>query len=63
MSVPGGGARYYPSPRPFPVYGIGYGILPPLRGEAHGEVGVAGDGEVDDWPDDIELAVLLALAA
>jgi hypothetical protein len=28
--------------RPLPVYGIGYGILPPLWGEAHGTVGVVG---------------------
>jgi hypothetical protein len=44
--------------------------LPELEGEAHGEVVIAGvgvavvpleataAGEVDDWPDDIELALL-----
>ena len=31
-----------PLRRPLPVYGVGYGILPPLWGEAHGVVGVAG---------------------
>ena len=39
--VIGGGARY-PRRRPLPVYGVGYGILPQLWGEAHGVVGVAG---------------------
>jgi hypothetical protein len=38
-----GGARHYP-PKPFPVIGVGYGILPPVRGEAHGVVIVAGVG-------------------
>jgi hypothetical protein len=40
--VIGGGGRYYPPQRPFPVVGRGYGILPQLEGEAHGVVGVAG---------------------
>jgi hypothetical protein len=62
VSVPGG-ARHYPPPRPLPVEGVGYGVLPQLEGEAHGTVGAAGsDGEVDDWPDDVEL-MLLMLAA
>jgi hypothetical protein len=61
--IGGGGARYYPPPRPFPVEGVGYGVLPQLEGEAHGTVGVAGDGEVDDdFPNDLEL-MLLMLAA
>lgn len=42
--VDGGGAFYPPLQRPLPVYGIGYGILPQLVGEAHGVVAVAGDG-------------------
>jgi hypothetical protein len=60
VSVPGG--AYYPPPRLLPVYGVGYGVLPQLEGEAHGEVGVAGDGEGDNWPDDVEL-MLMMLAA
>lgn len=60
--------------RPMPVVGVGYGVLPRLVGEAHGTVGVAGAGaatlairgeavgEVDDFPSDIEL-MLLMLAA
>ena len=36
------GGAHYPRRRPFPVYGVGYGILPQLWGEAHGVVGVAG---------------------
>jgi len=42
IPVDGGGAYYPPQQRPFPVVGRGYGILPPLWGEAHGTVGVAG---------------------
>ena len=61
VSVPGG-AYYRPPLRPAPVYGVGYGILPQLEGEAHGTVGTP-TGEVDDWPDDVELMLLLALAA
>jgi len=50
-------------------------MLPRLRGEAHGVVILAGAGvatlpiigaaagEVDDWPTDDELALLIALAA
>jgi hypothetical protein len=58
------------------IVGGGYGVLPRLVGEAHGEVVIAGagaavlpiigaaTGEVGgDWPDDIELALLLAMAA
>jgi hypothetical protein len=41
IPAPGGGARY-PRRRPLPVYGVGYGLLPQLWGEAHGVVGVAG---------------------
>jgi hypothetical protein len=37
----GGGYYTAPRPRPFPVEGYGYGILPELRGEAHGVVGIA----------------------
>jgi hypothetical protein len=33
-----GGGGYYPPERPVPVEGSGYGILPPLDGEAHGVV-------------------------
>ena len=36
------GGAHYPRRRPLPVYGVGYGILPQLWGEAHGVVGVAG---------------------
>jgi hypothetical protein len=61
-AVIGGGARYYPPPRPAPVEGVGYGILPALEGEAHGTVGAAGDGEADDFPNDLEL-MLMMLAA
>jgi hypothetical protein len=55
-----GGGGYHPPPRPFPVTGYGFGILPPLWGEAHGTVGMPAAGE---WPDDVELALLLMLAA
>ena len=62
VSVPGGGARYYPPPRPTPVVGVGYGILPQLQGEAHGTVGTPTGEEEQPFPDDLEL-LLLALAA
>jgi hypothetical protein len=44
VEVPVGavGGAHYPRRRPLPVYGVGHGILPPLWGEAHGVVGVAG---------------------
>lgn len=42
--VPVGGGAYYRPPRPFPVEGIGYGLLPELEGEARGNVLVAGAG-------------------
>lgn len=54
------------------VEGRGYGILPPLRGEAHGVVGVAGEaaatlpisgaatGEADDGLDELIMMLLLA---
>ena len=60
--------------RPMPVVGVGFGVLPRLVGEAHGTVGVAGAsaatlairgeavGEVDDFPSDIELMLLLLAA-
>jgi hypothetical protein len=60
--------------RPAAIAGVGDGVLPALVGEAHGEVVIAGTGavvvpivatatgEVDDWPDDVEL-MLLMLAA
>jgi hypothetical protein len=60
--------------RPMPVVGVGYPVLPRLVGEAHGTVGVAGAsaatlairgeavGEVDDFPSDIELMLLLLAA-
>jgi hypothetical protein len=38
-----GGARHYP-PKPFPVIGVGFGILPALEGEAHGVVTLVGVG-------------------
>jgi hypothetical protein len=54
----GGGGGFLPFPirrrRPFPVVGAGYGVLPALEGEAH--------GEVDDVLDP-ELLLLLMLAA
>jgi hypothetical protein len=68
---PAYGGGYY---RPALIVGVGFGVLSPLRGEAHGEVVIAGTGavvvpivatatgEVDDWPDDVEL-MLLMLAA
>jgi hypothetical protein len=40
-AVPVSGGGFAPRPRPFPVYGIGFGILPELRGEAHGVVSAA----------------------
>jgi hypothetical protein len=42
--VPVGGGGYYPPLRPFPVEGVGFGILPELRGEAHGVVETVGAG-------------------
>jgi hypothetical protein len=43
--VPLGGGGYAPRPlRPYPVVGVGFGILPELEGEAHGVVVVAGTG-------------------
>jgi hypothetical protein len=55
-----GGGGYYPPPRPFPVTGYGFGILPRLAGEAHGVVGPAtGEGS----PTDDEILMLLLLAA
>ena len=42
--VPVSGGAYYRPLRPFPVEGIGYGILPQLEGEAHGIVILAGAG-------------------
>jgi hypothetical protein len=39
VSIPGGG--YYRPLRPRAIEAIGYGILPQLEGEAHGEVGSA----------------------
>jgi hypothetical protein len=44
VPVDGGGAYYPPQQRPFPVVGRGYGILPPLWGEAHGVVGAVAKG-------------------
>ena len=35
--------------RPFPVVGVGYGILPQLWGEAHGVVGVVGAERGDSF--------------
>jgi hypothetical protein len=67
-------ARFSVVLRPMPVVGVGYGLLPRLVGEAHGTVGVAGAGAavvplqgaaagvVDDFPDDLEV-LLLMLAA
>src|SRR4029453_13058305 len=60
--------------RPMPIVGVGYGVLLRFVGEAHGTAGVAGAdaatlairgeavGEVDDFPSDIEL-MLVMLAA
>lgn len=42
IEIPVGGGAYYPQRRPLPIYGVGYGVLPQLWGEAHGVVGVAG---------------------
>jgi len=42
VPIDGGGAYYPPQPRPFPVVGRGYGILPQIEGEAHGVVGAVG---------------------
>lgn len=42
--VPVGGGGYYPPLRPYPVIGVGYGVLPELEGEAHGVVIVVGVG-------------------
>jgi hypothetical protein len=46
--IPISGGGYYRPPRPFPVEGRGFGLLPELRGEAHGviiPIGAA-DGEL-----------------
>jgi hypothetical protein len=59
--IGGGGARYYPPPRPAPVVGVGYGVLPELEGEAHGVVGTP-TGGVDDFPNDVELMLMLLAA-
>ncbi len=40
----GGGGGIARRERPHPVEGIGYGILPPLTGEAFGVVGIVGAG-------------------
>lgn len=70
--LPIGGAGPWFEPRRA-VVGYGFGVLPRLWGEAHGTVGHAGDavgtlslsgagfGEVDN--DDLELLLILALAA
>jgi len=39
-----GGGGYAEPPRPYPVEGVGYGILPPIEGEAHGVVSVGSAG-------------------
>jgi hypothetical protein len=44
IEIPVGGGGYYPRPKPFPVEGVGFGILPEVRGEAFGVVVVAGVG-------------------
>jgi hypothetical protein len=44
IEIPIGGGGYYPPLRPFPVVGVGFGILPEIRGEAFGAVVVAGVG-------------------
>jgi hypothetical protein len=59
--------------RPPAVIGYGYGVLPQLEGEAHGTVGVAGEGVVTlpqisaagagVVDDELELLMLLLLAA
>ena len=43
VPVTGGGIEL-PRRRPFPVVGIGYGVLPELEGEAYGVVTIAGSG-------------------
>jgi hypothetical protein len=43
--VPSG--AHYPRRRPLPVYGIGYGVLPRLGGEAHGVVGAVAKGAAE----------------
>src|SRR5262245_15640231 len=42
LPVTGGG--WVRPPRPFPVEGYGFGVLPELEGEAHGVVAVVGAG-------------------
>jgi hypothetical protein len=44
IEIPIGGGGYYPPLRPYPVIGVGYGVLPELEGEAHGVVIVVGVG-------------------
>jgi hypothetical protein len=41
VPIAAAGGRAQPR-RPLPVYGVGYGVLPELWGEAHGTVGVVG---------------------
>jgi hypothetical protein len=42
IAEPGGG--YYERPRPYPITGYGYGVLPELEGEGLGAVIAAGNG-------------------
>lgn len=44
IEIPVSGGARYPRLRPLPVYGVGFGILPELRGDAHGVVIIAGIG-------------------
>ena len=58
--------------RPASVRGVDDGVLPPLRGEAHGTVGSAmvvtlsirgeAHGVVDEFPNDLELMLMLLAA-
>jgi hypothetical protein len=58
ITLPGG-----PKRRPFLITGVGYGVLPELEGEAHGVVTPPGKGNGPDELDDVELLLLIALAA
>jgi hypothetical protein len=44
VQPPAYGGGFVPLPRPRPVEGVGYGLMPELEGEAHGVVIAAGNG-------------------
>lgn len=73
VRIPAAGAGFWVDRiRPRRVVGVGFGILPPVRGHAHGVVGAVGNGditlpisgaamgEVDDGLDELIMMLLLA---